>query len=106
MSFDTHHACVTRQRIAHMRIWLGPDRLQPPLPIDGYILGQSNKHVCREQAQKHYQKLTRELTQGQLLRLGHRQSFVQQASFVLLRGHVVVKGQAAGGRLASLFQQL
>ena len=50
----------------------------------------------REQAQKHYQKLTRELTQGQLLHLEQKQTFVQQASFVLLRGDLYVKGQSAG----------
>lgn len=71
------------------------------VPVVTISLGDNNR-VCREQAQKHYQKLTRELTQGQLLRLEHRQTFVQQASLVLLRGHLVVKGQAAGAPVASL----
>lgn len=70
------------------------------------MTSDDNKHACREQAQKHYQKLTKELTQGQLLRLEHRQTFVQQASYVLLRGQMVVKGQAAGAHLAFLLLQL
>lgn len=50
----------------------------------------------REHAQELYQQLTRDLTQGQLLQLSPRQSFTQQASFVLLKGHLVVKGQTEG----------
>lgn len=50
----------------------------------------------RERAQGLYQQLTRDLTQGQLLQLSPRQSFTQHASVVLLKGHLVVKGQTAG----------
>lgn len=55
--------------------------------------------MCRERAQQHYQRLTRELTQGQLLRLAHRDSFVQQASFVLLKGELYVRGETEGDSL-------
>ena len=61
-----------------------------------HYFNYSQAHGCRERVQKHHQKLTRELTKGQLLRLQPRQTFVQQASFVLLTGHLSVKGQAAG----------
>ena len=53
----------------------------------------------RERAQQHYQRLTRELTQGQLLRLGHQDSLIQQASFVLLKGELYVRGETEGDRL-------
>jgi len=56
--------------------------------------------TCRERAQQHYQRLTRELTQGQLLRLGHRDSFIQQASFVLLKGELYVRGATEGDTLS------
>ena len=56
--------------------------------------------TCRERAQQHYQRLTRELTQGQLLRLGHRDSFIQQASFVLLKGELYVRGESEGDALS------
>jgi hypothetical protein len=56
--------------------------------------------TCRERAQQHYQRLTRELTQGQLLRLGHRDSFIQQASFVLLKGELYVRGETEGDTLS------
>ena len=56
--------------------------------------------ICRERAQQHYQRLTRELTQGQLLRLGHRESFIQQASFVLLKGELYVRGETEGDSLS------
>lgn len=55
--------------------------------------------TCRERAQQHYQRLTRELTQGQLLRLGHQDSLIQQASFVLLKGELYVRGESEGDRL-------
>lgn len=58
--------------------------------------------ICRERAQQHYQRLTRELTKGQLLQLSHRQSFVQQASFVLLRGDVHIRGESEGDLLETL----
>ena len=50
----------------------------------------------RECAQELYQQLTRDLTQGQLLQLSPGQSFTQHASFVLLKGTLVVKGQTGG----------
>ena len=55
--------------------------------------------TCRERAQQHYQRLTRELTQGQLLRLGHQDSLIQQASFVLLKGELYVRGETEGDSL-------
>ncbi len=57
--------------------------------------------TCRERAQQHYQRLTRELAQGQLLRLGHRDSFIQQASFVLLKGELYVRGETEGDSLSA-----